>query len=278
MWADLHHLFGGELYRPELVAHSARLLVPRSDWLAPVLQALGLGHVAPIYLVFGGYIVALTCLLLGFLSRPAAWAALLFHVMWTASGPESNYGVDTFARIALFICAIAPTGAVFSLDARRAPMWTSERAARRGLFLLQCLLAIAYGFSGYEKALGPDWWNGESIYRAMYLDSPHMAEFLTSVPFVAVFAGWGTLALEMGWPLLVWMRPTRRPLLVATMLMHLGILLTIHLVSFCAVMILLNLTLYLYDPHGHHQQARPEHPHIDRFSEPSHCTLHNAAR
>jgi hypothetical protein len=108
-------------------------------------------------------------------------------------------------------------------------------------------LCIVYFSSAIEKGMGEQWWNGEAVWRSMTL--PGLAQFemtwLAAVPFIAMIAGWSTLAVEAGYAFLVWPRRTRVPMALATIGMHAGIAVTMGLTSFSALMTVLTTTSFV---------------------------------
>jgi hypothetical protein len=220
--------------------------VPRLSWVVTLLAPLGLGEVWCVRGAFLVYVGGLAWLLLGRHPRAAAVLVCLTHLALTTSGWLSTYGVDSFANVALFYCAVFPTGGT---GAPPSP-W-----ARAGLRLLQFHLCVVYLASGLEKATGEQWWNGEAIWRAVM--RPDFAvwdlSWLADYPWVAVLACWGTLFIEVGYPLFVWLRPTRVAFVLLTISLHLGIALVLGLASFSAMMIALNVAAFLIS-------ARPTRP------------------
>jgi hypothetical protein len=222
--------------------------VPRVSWAAELLAPLRLGADVAVRLTFLAYVAGLAYLLLGWHTRVAAVVAWLGHVALNASGSATIYGVDQFAVIALFYCLWMPVGDALSVDRLQGrSSGESSPAARVGLRMLQIHLCIVYLASGLEKASGSDWWNGEAIWRA--LTSPDLSQFsfawLPDVAWVAVVGGWATLALEIGYAILVWPARTRKLCVLATVGMHVGIGLLMGLASFAMVMIVLNVAAFL---------------------------------
>jgi hypothetical protein len=225
--------------------------VPRLRWLAEGLAPYGVSDAACVRGVFWVYVASLGFLLVGWRTRPAAVAAWLTHVMLNVSGNATIYGVDQFAHIALFYCVWMPVGATASVDrlAGRESGATST-TARVALRVLQIHLCIVYLASGIEKASGIQWWNGEAIWRAMM--RPDLGQFdvawLAYTPWLARVGCWGTLAVELGYALLIWPRRTRMAMGLATVGMHAGIGVAMGLVSFSAVMMVLNVAAFLVSP------------------------------
>jgi hypothetical protein len=222
--------------------------VPRVRWVADALAPLGLDADAALRLTFLAYAAGLACLLVGWRTRAAAVVAWLTHVALNATGNAGIYGVDQFADIALFYCVWMPVGEAASLDrlAGRATGAPST-AARVALRALQVHMCVVYLASGIEKGTGPQWWNGEAIWRALMWPDLGQMDFswLAHVPWLPTLAGWGTLLVEAGYAVMVWPRRTRKPWVLATVGMHVGIGLAMGLVSFASLMIVLNVAAFL---------------------------------
>jgi hypothetical protein len=222
--------------------------VPRVGWLVDALAPCGVSDVTVVRGVFLAYVGSLACLLLGWHTRVAAVLAWLTHTMLKSSGNASVYGVDEFAHIALFYCMVMPVGHALSLD-RLAGRVRGEPSAeaRLGLRVLQLHLCVVYVSSGIHKAVGEQWWDGEAVWRSLTL--PNLAcldvSWLADAPWVAMLACWATLLVEVGYPLLVWPRWWRKLGALAVVGLHLGIAVGMGLVSFAAVMIVLNVAAFL---------------------------------
>lgn len=221
---------------------------PRIAWVVQSLAPLGVSPEACVRGVFLLYLGALSALLLGWRTRGAALTALLGHIMLCISGGASVYGVDTFARIALFYCVLFPAGHAMSLDrvagrAGQKPLF----AAHLGRRMLQFHLCLIYLGAGIPKALSPQWWSGDAIWYSMM--QPTLAQFdfawLAEQSWVALFAAWSTILIEVGYSILIWPRWTRVPWATATIGLHLGIAVLMGLGTFGAMMIVLNVAAFL---------------------------------
>ncbi len=223
------------------------------------------------------YVAALVGLLLGYQSRCSAILAFVMHLFLTDSAPATTYGVDQFARIALFYCCWMDVGARLSIDqllSRRQS--DSSVSARIGLRVLQIHLAVMYLATGIHKAAGGQWWNGEAIWRAVTL--PQMAQFdmtwLSDVPLVPMFIGWATLAIEIGYCLLVWHRRARIATATAAVCMHLGIAIMLGLTSFAFLMIALNIAAFIV-PDRIRLQSNWKQDHFFIFTSGRDCQVAN---
>ncbi len=211
-------------------------------------ERLGMAPVVSVQIMFGVYLFALTGMLLGLRTKMSTTLAFLIHLALTSTAVATTYGVDQFARIALFYCVCFPTADCLSVDARRRrqPITRSVKA-RIGIRTLQLHLALMYLATGLHKASGPQWWDGEAIWRAITL--PQLATvdltWLAAYPRLLIMLGWSTLAIEVGYVFFAWHRTTRRPVVAAIISMHLGIALFMGLVSFALMMIVLNVAAFL---------------------------------
>ena len=158
-----------------------------------------------------------------------------------------SYGVDNFTTIGLFYLMIAPLPDCCSADARLG-FGKAKPADLHGLHrrVLQLHLCLVYCCGGLTKALGPAWWNGESIWRAVTrapfnVISPHFWAWWE--PFLPLL-GVGVFLLELGYPFFIWSKTTRPIWLVSILAMHVGIALAMGLYLFSLIMIVLNLAAF----------------------------------
>ncbi|WP_053073284.1 hypothetical protein [Chryseobacterium sp. FH2] len=111
--------------------------------------------------------------------------------------------------------------------------------------LFQIHVCIVYFFAGFDKLIGINWWNGESIWKAINLPfatSIYDITFLGNYPILLTILGLGTAILEL-YPLFVWNRKTSNFWIYSVILMHIGIAFILNLYFFSAIMIIWNLTL-----------------------------------
>jgi len=227
--------------------------VPSVQWVIDALaifkiRVSGESGTTAVFLV---YMAALCGLLAGWRTRFCAFLAWGTHLLLFMSAEFRVYGADSFAQIFLFYCIWMPTGDVWSVD-RRAGYANGEPSlfARASLRLFQFHMCMVYLTGGIHKALGPDWWDGEAIWRALNLREMATFDFtwMAYVPGLAVLLGLATLAVELGYAFLVWPQRTRKWMAFATIGLHIGIAATMGLVSFGAVMIVLTTSAFLVSP------------------------------
>ncbi|HTN91647.1 MAG TPA: HTTM domain-containing protein [Sorangium sp.] len=237
-----------ELYGPAGILQGplreafAEIDLPGIGWLAERLGPLGIGETSILEFTGVVYVLSLASLLCGFRTRASALIAWITHRMLMVTADATVYGADLFANIFLFYLVWIPSGAALSVDRwMRGPSRAAAEptlAARLGLRVVQLHLCIAYLASGLEKASGPSWWNGEAIWRSVMLPEYRQLDlsWLAWHPWLAQVAGWAVLCVEIGYAFLIWPRLTRRAVIVATALLHLGIAAFMGLGVFGAIM------------------------------------------
>ncbi|MCC5921349.1 MAG: hypothetical protein JJU23_11765 [Cyclobacteriaceae bacterium] len=115
--------------------------------------------------------------------------------------------------------------------------------------ILQIHLCFVYFFSGFDKMLGVNWRNGESIWKVLHLpyfksDLGISLDFLQAYPAVFVVMGWGVIIIELLYPIFIFRKTTRQLWLLLTLSLHFGIMLSLNLYFFGGLMILLNIAAF----------------------------------
>lgn len=172
---------------------------------------------------------------LGIFPRCAAFCAWLATVSYCWRNMDILHSGDNLIRIGSFFLIFARTDGVFSLpkSVRRwffpqpssgsqppdslVPAWPQR--------ILQVQLCILYLVAGIWKATGPTWRNGSAVGMVLQLGEfqrfPIPDFFLT--PAMSQVMTYGTLAFELGFPLLVWIPKLRLPVLLAGLAFHAGL-------------------------------------------------------
>jgi Vitamin K-dependent gamma-carboxylase len=248
LFRDLFDLFDGAgIVQGNLNQYLLNPVLPQLAWVEALVTPFGLSPHQGLVLSFFAYIATLTLLLVGFETRLAAFGAWLLHFMLIYNtGSLSGYGVDSIAHFLLFYFIFMPVGDAWSLD--RA--WARKAAADPGLVrlslrVLQLHLCLIYFVAGIAKALGSQWWTGEAIWRATML--PQFANldmaWLAGFPLLAKLAAWGTLVVEIAYPVAVWPKRSRAPWIAVVVALHASIFVVMGLHVFSLFMIALNLTV-----------------------------------
>jgi len=195
-------------------------------------------------------VVALfTAGLSGRVSAVLTWAIV---VSTARRSPVLVFGFDQIvATWALYLAAFGASGQALSLDrllARRRGTLAAGPppptvSANLSLRLIQLHLCLIYGAAGLAKLRGDAWWDGTAM--EFLIVTPEFRRFdlawLAAYPLLLNLATHGALALEVGYPVLIWFKPLRPLLMASVVLMHVGIDLTLGLTEFGLAMLAGNL-------------------------------------
>ncbi len=222
--------------------------IPQTAQLARWLAPLGISQSAFLSSIAVLYLLGLIALMVGWHTRIAAILAWAGHLILTQQHVTS-YGLDLLSHISLFYLIWMPCGRVWSIDALRKKTDGTVLATsltRLSLRVCQLHLALVYLTSGLEKASGPQWWNGEAIWRSLMLPIYRQWDLHTLAwfPGIAMMAGWATLIVEIGYPVFIFPRKTRRLWLGLTLGMHAGIAVLLGLHLFAVLMACLSFSLF----------------------------------
>ena len=199
------------------------------------------------------FLAALVSFTTGLFSRTASVVVWAGHLSYVQRGVVIVYGMDSLLAMLTLYLMFAPTGAALSLDRwwrrRRAPGAFAENAepqksvaANVVLRLLQFHLCLIYLFSGLSKLAGGAWWNGTAVYAALMIreatlfDMAWMARRDWLWLLLSNAGSCATLALELGFPILVWHRPLRPLILAGAVAMQIGLGFLLSLGAFQAAM------------------------------------------
>jgi uncharacterized membrane protein YphA (DoxX/SURF4 family) len=222
-------------------------LIPRLGWIVALGGHFGLSEQSTLSIVWSCVVTAGCFLLLGLFTRTAAIATWFLHLAAVKSTDLLSYGMDNLTTIGLFYLMLSPLPDRLSLDWR----WRKSRPKHRDLLgfwrrVLQTHVCLIYFFSGIAKCVGPGWWNGTNLWRALtrppfdLISADTLVRFKHFLPITGV-AVW---LLEIGYPFFIWHRRLRRPWLIAILLMHAGVGIVMGMYLFASIMIVLNLAAF----------------------------------
>lgn len=201
----------------------------------------------------------------------AWWTVPLLLLGWTgltAINPLLADQGQNIARILLVYLCFADTSARWSLDARRrardarrrgraaavapsarVPLSPSARPGRgqvRNLVHNAAVLAVGaqiclvYVLSGLFKLLGDEWRDGSAVYYPLSLPQfrpwPALADLVAGSGWLVPAVTWGTLALQLAFPLLLLQRHLRTAAVTGALVMHAGIAVVMGLPFFSLFM------------------------------------------
>ncbi|WP_163411512.1 hypothetical protein [Flavobacterium ajazii] len=191
-------------------------------------------------------------IIIGFYSRFSSFLLLILQVSLLKGSSFFIYGVDFFTSMSLFYLILLPSDtycSVLHFIFKKNTKVVNFMPVKR---MFQIHISIAYFFSGFDKLLGYNWRNGESIWKAIHLpyanrDFNFDFSWMADHSYLLIFIGWATIIIEMLYPVFVWIPKTQKTWIMLTISMHLGIALVLNLYYFSAIMIIWNLTNFNFE-------------------------------
>jgi predicted DCC family thiol-disulfide oxidoreductase YuxK len=220
--------------------------------------------------VWAACLVVLALFTAGLFSRVTAVLAWVIVVSTVRRLPVSLFGFDqAVSTWLLYLAATGASGQAVSLDRfldrwRRARAEVSPSRSRRqrdgrfrfpsgvpeatvsanlGLRLIQLHLCVIYATAGLAKLQGAAWWDGMAIWGTLAVGEFRLFDltWLAAYPWLLNALTHLSLALELGYGVLVWVGPLRPLVLAAVVALHAGVGLTLGLGEFGLAMIVGNL-------------------------------------
>jgi hypothetical protein len=209
-------------------------------------------------------LLVLVLFTLGLFSRVTAVLSWLIMVSTARRAPVLYFGFDEATLTGLFCLAVSfASGQALALDrllARRRSRRRREGepgekgtssggippptvSANLGLRLIQLHLCLIYAAAGLAKLQGRAWWNGDATLMILLAPEYRRGDFtwLAAYPRFLNLLTHATVALEILYPVLVWVRVLRPLMVLGMVLLHLGIDYTLGLTEFSLSMIAGNL-------------------------------------
>jgi hypothetical protein len=143
--------------------------------------------------------------------------------------PSSNGGPDAVPAILCFYMMLCPSGAAYSLDARREERRRGTPAepliAPWALRLLQMQVCLIYFQSCVIKCDGATWMDGTATHYVLFNHEFRWfnLEWIGGYPLLVNALTHGALLIEFAVAFWLWFRPTRRWAILAGIALHAGI-------------------------------------------------------
>lgn len=203
-WPHCDHFFGKDsLGDPALYAY----LYAKPHWVWSILKGVTDHSVIRtamiVWMVFTGF------LCIGFLTRIRAVMVWVLSTSFANLNVDIDNAGDQIRGITLLYLMLAPSGAVWSIDAllqgRKRPQRPEPMIHPWPVRLLFIQLMCVYFFNGLFKVVGDDWLHGDSLYYVLCdltLSRWSYAQWPLS-PWVIRLLSWLVVAWELSFPLLV---------------------------------------------------------------------------
>jgi hypothetical protein len=192
--------------------------------------------------------VILTLFTIGLWTRVTSVLALIVAISFAQRVSPAMFGLDQINVFLTLYLAIGPSGRALSVDRRlalrrrgaAAPPSAPSAGANLAQRLIQVHMCVAYFFAGTSKLQGPAWWNGEAMWRAfanLEYQSADMT-WLAWHPWLVNLITHVSIAWELSFCVLIWLRLWRPLVLAGAVVLHLGIGLFLGMWTFGLVMLI----------------------------------------
>lgn len=201
--------------------------------------------------IYGAFIVAATCLTLGFCTRLACAICFVMLTTFYHHNPYLLNSGDSLMRLLAFWLIFTDSGAIWSIDdklARKKPNYKpKEKIAGWGVRCLQLQLVVVYYHAFVTKSPGWVWASGSAVYFAARLENLSRFPFPLdpNIDWVSSAWTWGTLFIEFCLFTLIWIKELRYYMLGMALCLHLCIDWTMNIPQFEWVM-MATLILFVY--------------------------------
>lgn len=239
---DLFYIFGEQSILQETVNERYVFWYqPVLGWFTGIFAYIGFTTNMTFLFFLFLYGAAMICLWRNYKRPLFAVLAWFIHFMFVNSTYLFSYGADYFISFMLFINILVCAGYLFNKETQK-PLYSYV------IRFLQLHLCLVYFFAGIGKALGTDWLDGNAIWMVIntYTSSSIMESSvgMASYPMIFKVLALGTVALELFYPVLIYMKKTRKVALIMVIMLHAGIGVFMQFYTFAVVMILLNLIAF----------------------------------
>lgn len=204
----------------------------------------------PVALLVCGLLIFVGCF-----TRIASIVNFVLLLSVARRNPEIVNSGDSLLRHFGFFLMFAPAGAALSVDKWRKDrddFWSIPWHAPWAQRLIQLQVSFVYFFSTYAKLRGEDWRGGgalSEVWRAGDLVRFDVPLFIHDSVLASEIASWSTIVIEGALALLIWNRRARPYVIVAGLLLHAGIELSMA-VGFFSLVVCSGYLLFLPEERG----------------------------
>ncbi|MFN0021863.1 MAG: HTTM domain-containing protein [Pirellulaceae bacterium] len=204
---------------------------------------------ALLWMLHLGALVVFAFLTVGLFTRIVAPLACVITLSYCHRLTGALFGLDQVNVMIASYLAIAPCGAIFSLDRylakrRGAPLPANSHVMTTiAIRLIQIQMCVIYLFGGIGKMRGELWWDGSAVWFASAnLEYQSLSlTWLVHQPWLIALLTHVTVFWETFYPVLIWPRLTRPIFLAMAVAVHGGIAIFLGMPTFGLAMIMGNL-------------------------------------
>lgn len=190
-----------------------------------------------------GLIFALIFVLFGVGGRVLIFIAWLLDIAFIHRNYSIIFGADLMGAIWLFYLMFTQASSTLSLSGifkknihiKPAPADIVSQVFFR---LMQIQICTIYIFTGFEKLRGASWWDGSALWTVLGNTQMVTMDFswLRHFPLVIGIMTFSTILFEIYFSVFIWMEKYKKLIIIAGVLFHTGIAISMNLYQFSAIM------------------------------------------
>jgi hypothetical protein len=175
------------------------------------------------------------------------YSASYLFFLYGLLGSILSYFFLPFKRISLIVCYVFMFILLFineeSEKTKNPYLRTAQFSiANIGFIAMRMQVVILYMVASYYKLQGESWMDGTAFYYVLYNDlysHPMFAATLINQTIFIKLVTWFTLLFQLLFPILIWIRKTKKMMLVLGIILHFMIAWVMGIVDFGIIMILM---------------------------------------
>ncbi|MCI0766705.1 HTTM domain-containing protein [Bacillus sp. TL12] len=196
-------------------------------------------------------IIINTLYLLGIKTRVTGILNFIMVYSLYVRNPTVLDGGNNVLTIILFFLMFAEVNRYFSIMKEKSTEMNQFSNMIHNFALYLCLfqVCVLYFFAGLAKSQGHMWYHGTALYYILQIDEftqPVLAQFIINSPVLLTLAAYSAILTQLFFPLLVFNKYLKIPILIGSISFHFGVIVLNGLVQFGLIMIALDL-LFLTD-------------------------------
>ena len=190
-----------------------------------------------IYWLVASVIVAMATFGKG--NRWLSVAVYIISMNYILLADQSANGGDSLHNFLIFMLIFIREGAI-----KNSARQLMNNAA---IIIIQVHFCILYFVNAYGKIIHPLWRDGsyfKNLWHLFYYANPNLIPDWFFNPNLNLVTAWSVLLFEFAFPVLIWFKPYKKPLIYIGLLFHLGIAVFLSLPDFGVTMAIVYILFY----------------------------------
>lgn len=215
------------------------------DWLDPFFRVLFSQTFGPHYQYFIGLLFVL--LISGSFKPLVRWIAPLIYIITINLFNKAEFIANGSVSVTSILLLLLVFMSEQNIEENNKLNYLNSLITNTSFWLARFQICVVYLTAGVFKLTGENWIGGEAFYYALnfqFLSHEGVANFLFKSELLLYAGNYFALFYQLLFPLLVWIKPIKKWLLLLGVFLHLSIIFVNGLVDFGLIM-LVSYSLFL---------------------------------